>query len=65
VGIGLVPNSYAAVRRDVVMYRTILDLRVPMDLELVWRKDAVSPVLAHFLAALDQTLPRRRRRPPP
>jgi len=65
VGIGLVPNSYAAVRLDVVVYRTILDLRIPMDLELVWRKDAVSPVLGSFLAALDQTLPRRRRRPPP
>jgi DNA-binding transcriptional LysR family regulator len=65
VGIGLVPSSYAAVRLDVVMYRTILDLKIPMNLELVWCKDAVSPVLASFLSALDHTLPRRRRRPPP
>jgi DNA-binding transcriptional LysR family regulator len=62
-GIGLVPDSYAAVRLDAVVYRSTSDLRIPMDLELVWRKDAVSPVLAHFLAALDQTVPRRRRRP--
>jgi DNA-binding transcriptional LysR family regulator len=61
-GIGLVPDSYAAVQMRVVTYRRIRGFDIPMAMELVWRQDDVSPVLQAFLDAMDREARRRRRR---
>lgn len=51
-GIGLVPDSQAAVSLGVVVYRPVRDLDIPMDLELVWRAGERSPLVAAFVAAM-------------
>ena len=61
-GIGLVPDSYAAVQLGVVVYRRIADLRISMDMELVWRQDESSPVVRAFLDAMGREVRRGRRR---
>ena len=59
LGIGLVPDSCASVRMDVVVYRRVRGLRVLMDLELVWRQGDESPALREFLRAAGAEEPRQ------
>lgn len=61
-GVGLVPDSQATVSLGVVVYRPIRGLDVPMDLEVVWRANETSPVVAAFVAAMRVVAKRRSRR---
>jgi DNA-binding transcriptional LysR family regulator len=53
-GIGLVPDSYAAVQLGVVVYRRIRGFEIPMALEVVSREDDASPVVGAFLEAMER-----------
>jgi DNA-binding transcriptional LysR family regulator len=61
-GVGLVPDSQAKVSLGIVVYRPVRGLDVPMDLELVWRANETSPVVAAFVAAMQAEAKRRSRR---
>jgi DNA-binding transcriptional LysR family regulator len=65
-GIGLVPDSYATAYPGVVTFRRIQHLKIRIDMELLWRPEAASAVLAAFLAAMQDEVAsgRRRRRLP-
>lgn len=61
-GIGLVPDSYGPAFSEVVVYRRVPALEVRMDMELIWRPEAESPVLAAFVAAVLERATRARTR---
>jgi DNA-binding transcriptional LysR family regulator len=65
-GVAIVPTSLQALRRAGVVYRPLREQRVTR-LDMVWRKDATSPVLREFLQAVprlgDRGIRARAKRP--
>jgi DNA-binding transcriptional LysR family regulator len=61
-GVGLVPDSEAKVSLGAVVYRRIRGFDIPMDLELVWRTNEPSSLVAEFVAAMEAEAKRSSRR---